>query len=119
VPYKGAGEVRSAITGNQTMLASINVSEALQYMKGGTPVRALGQMSSERTELAPDIPTFHEQGFDVEMASLRGLAAPKGLPDEVRKKLVNAVAKAVADPEFQQRAANMETPLSYMSPDEF
>lgn len=119
VPYKGAGEVRSAIAGNQTMLASINVSEALQYMKGGTPVRALGQMSDKRTALAPDIPTFHEQGFDVTMSSLRGLAAPKGLPEGVRKRLVDAVAKAVSDPEFQSRAANMDTPLSYLAPDEF
>jgi len=119
VPYKGAGEVRSAIAGKQTMVASINVSEALQYIKGGTPIRALGQMSAQRTGLAPDMPTFAEQGFPVEMSSLRGLGAPKGLPAEVRERLVEALAAAVADPEFKAKAASMDTPLRYMAPDEF
>ena len=98
------------------MVAAMNIGEALQYQKGGTPLRHLGQMSEKRSTLAPNVPTFKEQGFDVVMASLRGIAAPKGLPPAVREQLVNAVQKAVADPEFQAKAAGYFAPLRYLAP---
>jgi len=116
VPFKGAGEVHNAVASKQIMLAAINIGEALQYQKGGTPLRHLGQMSERRSTLAPNVPTFKEQGFDVVMASLRGIAAPKGLPPAVREQLVNAVQKAVADPEFQSKAAGYFAPLRYLAP---
>lgn len=116
VPFKGAGEVRSAIAGKQIMVAAINIGEALQYEKGGTPLRHLGQMSEKRSSLAPNVPTFKEQGLNVIMASLRGIAAPKGLPPGVRDQLVNAVQKAVSDPEFQTKAANVFSPVRYLAP---
>ena len=116
VPYKGAGEVRAAATGQQIVLGAINIGEVLAYQKGGTPIRLLGQMSATRSSLAPQIPTFKEQGMDIELASLRGLAAPKGLPDAVRKKLVDAVAAIAADPAFKQQAEAMYAPLRYLAP---
>lgn len=116
VPFKGAAEVRTAIQSKQIMVAALNIGEALQYQKGGTPLRQLGQMSERRSELAPDVPTFKEQGFDVIMASLRGVAAPKGLPPEVREQLVEAVRKAAADPEFQSKAAGYFAPLRFLDP---
>jgi tripartite-type tricarboxylate transporter receptor subunit TctC len=116
VPFKGAAEVHNAIASKQIMLAAMNIGEALQYQKGGTPLRHLGQMSEKRSTLAPNVPTFKEQGFDVIMASLRGVAAPKGLPPAVREQLVNAVQKAVADPEFQSKSAGYFAPLRYLPP---
>ena len=116
VPFKGASEVRTALTGRQIVVGAINLGEALQYQKGGTPLRNLGQMSAQRTALAPDLPTFREQRFDIELASLRGLAAPKGLPAPIRERLVRAVEQAAADPKFQAQAAAAFAPLRYLSP---
>lgn len=116
VPFKGAAEVHNAIASKQIMLAAMNIGEALQYQKGGTPLRHLGQMSEKRSSLAPNVPTFKEQGFNVIMASLRGIAAPKNLPPAVREQLVNAVQKAAADPEFQAKAAGYFAPLRYLAP---
>ena len=116
VPFKGAAEVHNAIASKQIMVAAMNIGEALQYQKGGTPLRHLGQMSEKRSSLAPNVPTFKEQGFNVIMASLRGVAAPKGLPPAVREQLVNALQKAVADPEFQSKAAGYFAPLRYLAP---
>jgi tripartite-type tricarboxylate transporter receptor subunit TctC len=116
VPFKGASEVHTGIVSKQIFMASMNVGEALQYAKGGSPMRQLGQMSTTRTNLAPNIPTFKEQGYDIVMASLRGIAAPKGLPPAVREQLVKAVEKAAADPEFQAKAANYFAPLRYLPP---
>jgi tripartite-type tricarboxylate transporter receptor subunit TctC len=119
VPFKGAAEVHNAIASKHIMVAAMNIGEALQYQKGGTPLRHLGQMSEKRSGLAPQVPTFKEQGLNVIMASLRGVAAPKGLPVAVRDQLVQAMQKAVADPEFQSKAAAMFAPLRYLEPQSY
>jgi tripartite-type tricarboxylate transporter receptor subunit TctC len=119
IPYKGAGEVRGALASGEITIGAINVGEALQYQKGGTPLRFLGQMGKTRSAALPDVPTFKEQGFDFELASLRGLAAPKGLPDDVRTKLVTAVKRTVDDPEFQAKARDMFAPLRYLPPADY
>ncbi len=116
IPYKGSGEVRGALASNQLVVGAINVGEALQYMKGGSPMRMLGQMATKRSTLAPEVPTFAEQGYNIEMASLRGLGAPKGLPREVRERLVKAVAQAAADPGYIKQANEMFAPVRYLSP---
>lgn len=119
VPYKGASEVRTALTGGEIVIGAMNIGEALQYQKGGTPLRILGQMSKTRSAALPDVPTFKEQGYDFELASLRGLAAPKGLPEPVRAKLVEAVKKTYDDPEFQAKARELFAPLRYLAPDDY
>lgn len=116
VGYKGAGEVRGALAGQQITIGAINVGEALAYQKGGTPLKFLGQMGAARAVLAPNVSTFREQGYNIELASLRGLAAPKGLPEPVKKKLVDAMAKVAADPQFKQQADAMFAPLRYLPP---
>jgi putative tricarboxylic transport membrane protein len=119
IPFKGSAEVRAAIAGKQIVVAAINIGEALQYQKGGTPLRNLVQMSPSRTNLAPDLATAKEQGYDIEMSSLRGLVAPKGLPADIRERLVQAVQRSVADPEFQAKAAQFFSPLRYLAPAEY
>jgi tripartite-type tricarboxylate transporter receptor subunit TctC len=119
IPFKGAADVRTALAGKQIKVAAINIGEAMQAIKGGTPMRNLGSMSAARSSMAPDLPTFKEQGYDIELASLRGLAAPKGLPPDVREALVNAVAQAANDPEFKAKAANIYAPLRFLPPDSY
>jgi len=119
IPFKGAADVRTALAGKQIAVAAINVGEALQYAKGGSPMRHLGQMSQTRTTLAPDLPTFKEQGYDIELASLRGMAAPKGLPPAIRERLVKAVERAATDPAFQAQAAKFFAPLRYLPPPKY
>ena len=119
IPFKGAADVRTALAGKQIKVAAINIGEAMQAIKGGTPMRNLGSMSATRSSMAPDLPTFKEQGYDIELASLRGLAAPKGLPPDVRDALVKAVAQATNDPEFKSKAASIYAPLRFLPPDQY
>jgi tripartite-type tricarboxylate transporter receptor subunit TctC len=119
VPFKGSADVRAALQSRQITVGAINVGEALQGIRGGTPMRNIGQFSPARSNLAPDLPTAREQGFDIELSSLRGLAAPKGLPPEIRDRLVKAVASAAADPDFQALATKFYAPLRFLSPSDF
>jgi tripartite-type tricarboxylate transporter receptor subunit TctC len=119
VPFKGSADVRTAIASRQIDVAAMNIGEALQAVRGGAPMRNIGQFSPARTNLAPDLPTGREQGFNFELSSLRGMAAPKGLPADVRERLVKAVASAAADPEFQAQATKFYAPLRYLDPAQF
>jgi tripartite-type tricarboxylate transporter receptor subunit TctC len=119
VPFKGSADVRTAIASRQITVAAMNIGEALQSVRGGAPMRNLGQFSPARTNLAPELPTGREQGFDFELSSLRGMAAPKGLPPEVKERLVKAVAAAAADPEFQAQATKFFAPLRFLAPADF
>ena len=116
VPFKGSGETRTAIIGKHITVAAINVGEALQYLKGGSPLRCLGQMTSARISMAPDWPTFREQGYQFDMASLRGVVAPKGLPPAVRDRLVQALDKAISDPAFKLAAERAFAPVRFLAP---
>ena len=119
IPYKGSADVRAAIQSGQLTVAAMNVGEALQSIRGGAPMRNIGQFAPARSNLAPDLPTAREQGFDIVLSSLRGMAAPKGIPADVRDRLVKAVAAAAADPEFQAQATKFFAPLRFLTPAQF
>ena len=119
IPMKGAADVKTGVVGRQIDIADMNIGEAMQAAAGGAPIRQLGVMAAKRSSVAPNVPTFAEQGFNVEMSSLRGIAAPKGLPPAVKQQLVQAIERAVNDPEFQKKAVGYFAPLRYLPPAEF
>jgi len=119
IPFKGGADVRQAISGKQIDVASMNIGEAIAGSKSGQPFRNLGQMSLVRADIGPDVPTFKELGYDIQMAALRGIAAPKGLPPEIREKWVKAIADAMKEPAFVERARVQFTPVRYLGPKEY
>jgi tripartite-type tricarboxylate transporter receptor subunit TctC len=69
--------------------------------------------------VAPDAPTFREAGFDVVEGSMRGMAAPAGVPPEPLARLSLAVRRTVDNPEFQALAAQQMLPLRFLAPDAY
>ena len=118
IPYKGNNKVRAALLGGHIMMASMNISQSIEDFNAGK-ITIFGQMSEKRWSGAPQIPTFKEQGFDIVMGSDRGIGAPGGMDPEIITKISDAVAKAIADPEFQEKAKKQNLPLTYMSAKEF
>lgn len=115
VPFNGAGPLRNALLGGHTDVGGMNLGEAMPY--NGEVVRILGQASEKRSPLAPDVPTFKEQGIDLVFASERGVVAPKGLPEEVSARLREALKKVAAEPEFQQHMQQQFTEMDYLDGD--
>lgn len=111
VPFPGSAENYRSMLGRHTQVCDQNLGEGLRGKTGGDPILILGVMSDKRWDMAPDLPTFKELGYPVIMASLRGIGAPKGLPADIRAKLIDAVTKAANDPEFQKKAAETFQPL--------
>lgn len=112
VPFGSDAETSRSLLGRHIVVSAMNLSE-VQRMSGD-PLRVLGVMSSDRDAMAPTLPTFKEQGFDVVMSAGRGLVAPKGLPADIRAKLVDAITKAANDPEFQKKATETYQPVHFL-----
>jgi tripartite-type tricarboxylate transporter receptor subunit TctC len=103
VPYKGTGQsVIDALGGRLDMLFAVNTG-VLPHVKEGK-LRALAVTSANRSPLAPDVPTIAESGypgFDVSFAY--AFMAPAGTPDEIVQLLSRELAKALAQPDVQEK----------------
>lgn len=79
-------------------------------------MRVLGVFSDERYPLAPEIPTFVEQGLkSVNIDAPTGLTAPKGTPTEVIATLEKALADIVNTPAFAEAMAPKGLAPAYKS----
>ena len=56
--------------------------------------------AEERSPLYRDIPTFRENGVDLVIGAFHGVYAPRGLPAEVRQKIVAALEKTMSAKEL-------------------
>lgn len=113
VPFNGGGPARTALLGKHITLGVLNASELLTSHQEGL-VRMLAVSSTERLSYVPDVPTFRELGYDVVFNSMSGFGAPKGLPDDVLAKLVDAFEKASVDPEYIKVAEERQMQLGYL-----
>lgn len=110
--------VRQAILGGHIPAGTPNLSEVIQLIRSGE-LRLLGVMASERSPYLPDAPTFAEQGYDLVVTASRGLAAPAGVPDEIVKKLQDAMKAAMEDPAYREAAQKAEIPLAFLNAEEY
>ncbi|MBP2302373.1 tripartite tricarboxylate transporter substrate binding protein [Azospirillum picis] len=118
MPFQGSAVAEAALISQRIMVSAVNIGEAMQF-KRKDPITVLGVMSGDRVIQAPDVATFQEQGYDIRMSSLRGIAAPKGLAPDIRAKLVDAIAKAAHDPAFQAKARDLFQPLRLLPPERY
>ncbi|MBM3490350.1 MAG: tripartite tricarboxylate transporter substrate binding protein [Alphaproteobacteria bacterium] len=99
VHLAGGADQMKGVLGGTIDVAFDNVGSIVPRVKSGE-VRALAVMDRARSKFLPDVPTTLEAGLpNVVSSSTRGIAAPKGTPAAVIKKLEETLAKAMADPE--------------------
>lgn len=113
----GSGMNARLLSGNADA-AFLAPSEALSQVKSGL-FRVLAISATERSSLMPDVPTFKELGYDLDMSPVRGLYAPKGLPDDVMKKLITVTKKIVLSKEWKEIKENLLSQAYYLGPEDF
>ncbi len=101
IPYKGTGDMSTAVFGSQVDGAMTYSAFAINN-KG--KVRALAVAMDKRHPLLPDVPTFRELGVDWVDGAYRGIGVPKGTSPEARKRLADLWAALNADPEMKALA---------------
>jgi tripartite-type tricarboxylate transporter receptor subunit TctC len=98
VPYKGSSEAIASLLGKHTQVISGNLSDMYRL---GKEIHMLAIASEERHAFAPEVPTFAELGYpEVVMSTDRGIAASKGTPPDIIKKLETAFLELLKDEDF-------------------
>lgn len=118
VPFDGGAPAVAAVVGGQVDAAVSGTSEtATAYEEG--QLRPLAVFHSERHPSMPDVPTAAELGYDLEFGGWGGIYAPKGLPDDVKDTLVDAVKQGANADEFVKTISTAGALPVYKTPEEF
>ncbi len=119
VPYKGGGPVMTDLLGNQVDSSFMNINTAMPQIKAGK-LRALSITSAKRSPLLPDVPTLEEGGVkDANVYSWQAVAAPKGLPADVKQRLVDAIAATIKDPQVAPKLLELGFEVVLNTPEQF
>jgi tripartite-type tricarboxylate transporter receptor subunit TctC len=110
VPYKGGGQaIQDVLAGHVPM--TITSVQAVKGLVESGKVKALAVTSPTRSPAMPDVPTMHQAGLlaaDVELRFWFAIFGPKGLPEQVKAKLFQAVSKVMDDPAVRERLAKLD-----------
>src|SRR4029453_8318701 len=91
------------IVAGQVDLLVSQAAVAWPQVQAGT-VKALANLSPQRSAAVPDIPTSDEAGVPgLYISGWFGLFAPKGTPKDILTKLNTAMVDALADPALRKR----------------
>jgi tripartite-type tricarboxylate transporter receptor subunit TctC len=103
IPYRGAGPAMTDLISGTVDLLVVQGAVALPQISGGK-IKALANLSPQRSASMPDIPTADETGVPgLYMSGWFGFFAPKGTPKDIIAKLNAATVEALADPAVQKR----------------
>jgi tripartite-type tricarboxylate transporter receptor subunit TctC len=115
ISYRGTAAQRTDLLGGHLQVGMVSLSEVPELHGGNKgPLRAIAILSRKRAPSLPDVPTAEEAGLPVTMTAERGFAVPKGVSDEVVKKLEAAIADSVRDPEYIKSSPGDEPVLAFM-----
>jgi len=119
VYFDGAAPAITALLGKNVDVLFCTVADNYNQWKAGR-IRMLTIMDKERSKFYPDMPTTAELGFPtVISASTRGIAAPKGVPDPIMKKVQDVFQKAMMSKEHMDRLEGAGMPVKIMVGKEF
>ena len=82
-------------------------------------MRALAVWGDKRLAALPGVPSMAELGYDATFYIWSGLFAPAATPQPILAILRDAVKRTVADAEFKEAMAKVETPIAYLDAPEF
>jgi tripartite-type tricarboxylate transporter receptor subunit TctC len=120
VPYKGGAPAISDLLGAQVDASFQNINAIiLQHVASGK-LRALAVTGAKRSSLLPQVPTLTESGVkDADVYSWQGIAAPKGLPADVKAKLHAAIVAALNDPTVKPKLLEVGFEIVANTPEQF
>ena len=119
VPSNGAAPGLQDLVAGGVEIVPCSLPEARSLIDAGK-VKSLAVMADAPAALYPNVPTLKAAtGSDWKLGAWRGIAAPKGLPADVRDKLVAAIKKIAASKEYTEFMASRGFGVVYFGPDEF
>ena len=119
VPYKGGGPAISDLVAGHAEVSFQNLNAVIGHIKSGK-LKALATTGDKRSALLPDVPTLVESGYkDAVVYSWQAIGAPKGLPDDVKAKVLDSMMSALKDPEVAKKLTDLGFEIVASSPKDF
>lgn len=115
IPYRGSALANVALVSKDVDFMFDNLPPALGLIKGNK-LKALAVTTSTRNPALPQVPTMQEAGFpNFQVSAYFGIAAPKGLPQDIALKLQNSIQKAVAQKEVSDSLVKLGATVDFMN----
>ncbi|MCG8484258.1 MAG: hypothetical protein MJA31_13175, partial [Clostridia bacterium] len=92
----------------------LNITDCTTFFEEGQ-IEIIATGDVERSPFLPDVPTYKESGYDVTQVNMRGIGAPKDMPEPIREYLEKCFVAAANDPEVVQKAAEMKIPVDTLT----
>jgi tripartite-type tricarboxylate transporter receptor subunit TctC len=120
VPYDSVGDAVTAVLGHHAQATIAYLDLVKDHVEAGN-LRVIGVMTDRRMAQLPDVPTLHEQGFDVDTSwqQFRGIIGPKGMPDAIKAKLASAAAAVINTDDMKKYIDDASLEVDLKNPAEF
>lgn len=117
VGYRGSAAALIDLIGGQISMLVTTTADLLESHKSGR-VRVLATSDDKRSQLLPDVPTFKEDGFDIEGTAWYAMYAPANTPADKVASLNKVIVDALKKPEVKERLLTFGLYATGTSPDE-
>ena len=119
VPYRDFAPAYQDLNQGRLHVIGTGVPTQVAHHRAGT-AKLLFVTNRGRSPQVPDVPTAKEAGYpDLTFEGVAGFYGWRGMPAEIRQRLVTDVAAIVADPDFQARVLKVGTAARPGTPEEF
>jgi tripartite-type tricarboxylate transporter receptor subunit TctC len=119
VPYRGGAPAVSDLIAGHVAVSFQNINAVIGQIRGGQ-LKALAITGDSRSKLLPNVPTLKEAGVEgADVFSWQAVAAPKGLPDEIRSRLHGEIVAALNAPDVRPRMEELGFEIVANTPEQF
>jgi len=119
VPYKGGAPAMNDLLGGVVDASFQNINVVVQHVNAGK-LRALAVTGDKRSALLANVPTLSEAGVKgADVYSWQAIAAPKGLPADVKTKLHAAMVAALNDAAVKPKLMELGFEIVANTPEQF
>ncbi|MEO1265817.1 MAG: tripartite tricarboxylate transporter substrate binding protein [Pseudomonadota bacterium] len=100
LPFDGGGELATQLVAGAVDAAVLNLAEAGSQIEAGD-VCPIVVLADNRMPALKDVPTAKELGIPVSFSTVRGFVVHKDVPDDVAKKIEEALIKSMNHTVYQ------------------
>lgn len=118
IPYKGSAPAVADLIGGQIPFSVDTIAASLPHIRSGR-IKPIAVTGARRATLLPEVPTVAESGYPgFDADAWVAVAAPRGLPADVRARLGKALADVTRDPEIQKKLIANGLEPAYATPEQ-
>lgn len=117
IAYSGGGEILTSMLSNSIDAGISSYVEFGSQIEAGS-MRALA-ISSPEPVPGVDVPTFHEQGLDLDLVNWRGVVAPPGVEGDALEELDAIISETTATDSWQEALERNQWTAEENSPADF